>query len=395
MLKAFKYRVYPNKEQAILLNKHFGCVRYIYNQGLQNKIESYETTGKSLSCNKLTTGMLIDLKNDPSKEWLKEIYSQCLQMALRNLDNAFTRFFREKKGFPKFKSKHKSIQSCQFPQNVRIDLDNKRIIFPKIGGLKTVFSREFEGKIKTTTLSRTSTNKYYVSILVDNEVEFPEKVKIEKETTIGIDLGIKDFCILSNGEKIENPKYLKNNLQRIKVLNRRASRKVKGSNNKKKANLKLALKHEYVRNIRQDFLHQLSSKLISENQTICLEDLNVSGMMKNHCLAQSISDVSWSQFVDFLKYKAEWYGKNILQIGRFESSSKTCSICGWIKKDLTLKNREWVCEKCGVKHDRDINAATNIKKFGLITHFKYANYNYSGKELPGEPMEMSGRKQNL
>ena len=140
------------------------------------------------------------------------------------------------------------------------------------------------------------------------------------------------------------------------------------------------------------FLHQLSSKIISENQTVCLEDLNVSGMMKNHCLAQSISDVGWSKFVEFLKYKAEWYGKNILQIGRFEASSKTCSICGWIKKDLTLKDREWVCKKCGVKHDRDLNAAANVKKFGLITHFKYANYNYSGKELPGEPMEMSSCK---
>jgi len=395
MLKAFKYRVYPNKEQSVLLNKHFGCVRYIYNQGLQKKMEEYKNSDKSLSYFELQNGMLLELKNDEATKWLKEVYSQCLQMALRNLDNAFTRFFREKKGFPKFKSRHKSVQSCQFPQNVKIDFDKKRIKFPKIGGLKVKFSRKFEGKVKTTTISRTSTNKYYVSILVDNEKELPKKIKVKEETTIGIDLGIKDFCILSNGEKVENPKYLKNNLQRIKVLQRRTSRKIKGSKNRKKANRRLALKHEYVRNIRQDFLHKLSSRLIRENQTICLEDLNVAGMMKNHCLAQSISDVSWSQFVEFLKYKSDWYGKNIIQIGRFEASSKTCSSCGSIKRDLLLKDREWICEKCNVKHDRDINAAINIKDFGLITWKKYSKYNYSGKGLPSEPMEMSGSKQNL
>ena len=395
MLKAFKYRIYPNKEQSILLNKHFGCVRYIYNQGLQTKVALYEKTGESISCNKLTTGMLIELKSDPSKEWLHEVYSQCLQMALRNLDNAFTKFFREKKGFPKFKSKHKSVQSCQFPQNVKIDFEKNKIKFPKIGGLKVKLSRKFKGNIKTTTISKTSTNKYYVSVLVDNGKELPKKVKVKKETTIGIDLGIKDFCILSNGEKVQNPKYLKNNLDRIKVLQRRASKKKKGSQNRMKANRRLALKHEYVRNVRMDFLHKLSSRLIRDNQTICLEDLNIEGMLKNHKLAQSISDVSWSQFVDFLKYKSDWYGKNIVQIGRFEASSKTCSVCGWIKKDLTLKDREWKCEKCGTEHDRDLNAAVNIKKFGLITWKKYANYNYSGKELPGEPVEMSGSKQNL
>jgi len=386
MLKAFKYRIYPNQEQSISLSKHFGCCRYIYNEGLATKIKSYEETGKSPTCNNLTTGMLKNLKDDIEHSWLKEVYSQCLQMSLRNLDNAFTRFFREKKGFPKFKSKHKSIQSCQFPQNVKIDFDNKRTIFPKIGGIKTIFSRKFEGKVKTCTISKTSTNKYYVSILVDNLVELPKKVNVEEQSTIGIDLGIKDFCILSNGEKVKNPKYLKKSIGRIKVLQRRVSRKVKGSNNRRKAITKLALLHEYVKNVREDFLHKTSSKLIRENQTICLEDLNVSGMMKNHCLAQSISDVSWSKFVEFLTYKAEWYGKNIIQIGRFEASSKTCSICGYVKRDLTLKDREWKCPDCHAKHDRDINAGTNIKKFGLIRFSKYKNYSGSGR--PGELMEI-------
>ena len=388
MLKAYKYRVYPNQEQKVLISKHFGCARFIYNQGLATKIKSYEETGKSPSCIQLTNSMLMDLKDDKSHLWLKEVSAQSLQMSLRNLDNAFTRFFREKKGFPKFKSKHKSIQSCQFPQSVRCEFKKKRIILPKIGGLKTVFSREFEGKIKTTTLSKTSTNKYYVSILVDNLVELPKKVGVEEQTTIGIDLGIKDFCIISNGEKISNPKYLRNNIERIKVLQKRKDVKKKGSTRRFRQNKKVEKKHEYVKNIRQDFLHKLSSKIISENQTICLEDLNVSGMMKNHCLAQSISDVGWGKFVELLTYKADWYGKNVLQIGRFEASSKICSVCGEVNKLLTLKDREWIC-KCGVKHDRDLNAAANIKKFGLIRYEKYKNY--SGAERPGEPVEMSGR----
>lgn len=387
MLKAYKYRIYPNEEQTIMLNKHFGCVRYVYNEGLATKIKSYEECGKSPSCNQLTTGMLMELKNDPEKKWLKEVYSQCLQMSLRNLDNAFTRFFREKKGFPKFKNKHRSIQSCQYPQNVKVDFDRKRTLVPKIGGLKTVFSRRFSGKIKTTTLSKTSTNKYYVSILVDDGKDIPKKSKVEKNTTVGIDLGLTHFCIMSNGEKINNPRYLKKNIDRIKILQRRKDRKVKGGQNRKKAIMKISKLHERIKNGREDFLHKISSKIVSENQTICLEDLNVSGMMKNHCLAQSIGDVSWSRFVEFLRYKCEWYGKNFIQIGRFESSSKPCSVCGISNRDLTLATREWTCT-CGAVHDRDVNAAINIKKFGLILHDKYKNY--SGPGRPGELVEMSG-----
>jgi len=381
MLKSYKYRLYPNCEQQKLLSKYFGCIRFIYNQGLATKIKSYEETGKSPSCYELTNCMLKELKDAEETSWLKEVYSQCLQSSLRNLDSAFSKFFKEHKGFPKFKSKHRSVQGCQFPQNVKVDFDNKRVIFPKIGGIKTVFSRRFKGKVKTTTISKTSTDKYYVSILVDNDKELLNKVKVEENSTIGIDLGIKDFCIVSNGDKISNPKYLKNNLDRIKVLQRRLSRKVKGSQNRKKAVKRLSVLHEYVRNLRNDFLHKLSTKLVRENQTICLEDLNVEGMIKNHNLAQSISDVSWSKFVEYLKYKAEWYGKNIVQIGRFEPSSKMCSVCGSIKKDLTLSDREWVCEVCQTKHDRDINASVNIKKFGLSL--------YLGSGRPGEPMEMS------
>lgn len=386
MLKAYKYRIYPNKEQSVLLNKHFGCVRYVYNKGLQTKIEHYQTTGKTLSCFDLINNMLKQEKEN--NIWLKEVYSQSLQMSLRNLDNAFTRFFRSKKGFPKFKSRHKNINSCQFPQHVKIDFNNKRIILPKIGGVKTIFHRKFKDcNIKTVTVSKTHTNKYYVSVLIENEDIIPKKVKVNKKTTIGLDLGIKDFCITSNGEKTDNPKYLKNNLNKIKILQRQFSKKAKGGKNREKARIKLAKKHEYVKNVRNDFLHKVSSKLISENQTIIIEDLNIQGMIKNHKLAQSISDVSWSKFIEYLKYKAEWYGKNILEIGRFDPSSKMCSNCGNIKKDLTLKIRSWTCDKCKEEHDRDINAAMNIKKFGLIRYNKYKDVKI-GQELPDfKPVE--------
>jgi len=214
-------------------------------------------------------------------------------------------------------------------------------------------------------VSRTPTGKYFISILVDTGNKPPKKHEIKEQTAVGVDLGIKDFLITSSGEKVSNPKHLRNHLFRLKKLQRRASKKQKGSNHRKKCNLKVAKLHERIYNLRTDFLHKTSSKLISENQTICLEDLNVQGMLRNHKLAQSISDCSWSKFNEFLEYKAEWYGVNIVRIGRFEPSSKMCSKCGHIKKDLTLKDRKWQCEKCHAKHDRDINAAKNILDFGL------------------------------
>ena len=363
MLKAYKYRLYPKPQQQELLNKHLGCTRYIYNWALEKKINHYQQENKSLSCFDIKK-KLVDLKKNQDTKWLTEVNSQSLQESIINLDKAFTRFFREKKGFPKFKSKHKK-QSFSCPQNVKVDWHNSTVKLPKIGEVKTIFSRKFEGKIKTCTVSKTRTNKYFISILVET-IEQPKlKSKINKKKAIGIDLGLKEFAIDSNGNKIENPRYLIKSEERLKVLQRRASKKVKGSNNRKKANLRVAKQHEKIRNQREDFLHKVSSKIISENQTVCLETLSVQNMMKNHKLAKSISDVSWSRFVEFLKYKAEWYGVNILQIGRFEASSKTCSCCGWIKKDLTLNDRKWKCEECNVLHDRDVNAAINIKKFAL------------------------------
>jgi len=225
--------------------------------------------------------------------------------------------------------------------------------------------RRYEGIEKTATISRTSTGKFYISILVDDEKKCPEKENFDENSTVGVDVGIKDFAILSNGEKIDNPKYLKNSMQRLKVLQKRLSKKQKGSKNREKAKLAVAKLHERISNQRNDFQHKLSFKMISENQAIALETLNVNGMLKNHCLAQHIGDASWSSFVTKLEYKAEWYGKTILRIGQFEPSTKICSVCGHYNNELTLADREWDCPDCKSKHDRDINAAINIKKFAL------------------------------
>jgi putative transposase len=219
--------------------------------------------------------------------------------------------------------------------------------------------------MKTAIISRSRTGKYFISILVDDGNELPEKQGISESSTIGIDVGIKDFAIFSNGEKVENPKYLKNSLRRMKCLQKRVSRKEKGSKNRDKAIHNLAKIHEIISNQRNDFQHKLSSKLISENQAIALETLNAKGMVKNHCLSQQISDAGWSSFVTKLEYKAEWLGKTILRIGKFDPSSKICNICGYHNSSLTLKDREWICPDCKTNHDRDINAAINIKKFSL------------------------------
>ncbi len=373
--KSFKYRIYPNQEQKRSIAQHLGCVRYIYNKALETKIKSYEKTGKSLTCFTLTTCLLRQEKE--KHEWLKEPYSQCLQMSLRNLDNAFKRFFKQKKGFPRFKSKRNSKQSCQFPQNVKIDWNNGKVYLPKIGWVNTALSRIFDGKIKTATLSRTSTDRYFISVIVETAGNIPPKAPIKTETSVGIDLGIKSYIVTSDGLKVENPAFLSNSIERLKVLQSRASKHPKGGYRRRKAMKKVAVLHEKIKNQRTDWLHKLSTKLIRENQTICLEDLNVAGMVRNHCLARSISDCAWGTFVSFLEYKAEWQGKNILKIGRFDPSSKTCSCCGWIKMDLTLDQREWKCKQCGVLHDRDVNAGVNIKKFALLKQ-------NTGQELPGE-----------
>ncbi|QYZ79816.1 transposase [Methanofollis formosanus] len=362
MLQAYKYRMYPSQEQVALLMKHIHACRFVYNNSLEQKIRAYEQEGRKLSCFDLNN-RLPALKDE--HPWLKDVNSQSLQSANKNLDNAFTRFFREKKGFPRFKSKKNPLQSFQVPQSYSVDFDQRWIKLPKISKIRTIFHRVFTGKMKYATVSVTSTGKWFVSILVDDGKNEPEPAPFSLDTTLGIDVGLKDFATFSIGEKIENPRHLKNSLQRLKVLQRRMSRKKKGSKNREKAIQKLARCYEKVANQRNDFLHKISFRVVSENQAIAVESLNVGGMMKNHHLAQGIEDVSWSTFFTMLEYKCRKYGKTLLKIGRFDPSSKICNTCGYLKRDLTLSDREWVCPECGTHHDRDINAAINIKKFAL------------------------------
>ena len=365
ILKAYKYRLYPNKQQQELLSKHFGCCRYIYNYALAKKIEHYTKEKKTLSRFEIQKD-LVSLKNEKETKWLKEVNSQSLQASLVNLDQAYTRFFREKNGFPKFKSKHNK-QSCQFPQKNKVDFENNKLHVMKFReGIKCRFHRQFEGIIKTVTVNKTKTDKYFASILVEENIPEPKKEKPDINKAIGIDLGIKDFAVCSNGKSFENPKHLKKSICKLKKEQKKLSMKKKGSNRRNKQRKRVAKIHEKITNQRNDFLHKVSRELIDENQinTYCLETLNVKGMMKNHCLAQSIGDVGWSTFISFLMYKAEWEGKNILRIDRFEPSSKTCNVCRKVNQELKLSDRKWVCE-CGAKHDRDFLAACNIRDFAF------------------------------
>jgi putative transposase len=366
VLKTYKYRIYPNAEQVNRLEQFFGAARFVYNWGLEQKTKQYQQDKKNISYFKLTQE-LTKLKQQKEFEWLNDIYSQSLQASLKNLDKAFINFFRKNSDFPKFKTKRKSRASCHFPQGIKINFEQYQVFIPKLKYIKFAKDRKFDGIIKTCTVSKSKTNKYYISILVEDGLELPKKQKINENNTLGIDLGIKDFLVLSNGTKIPNPKFLEKAEKNIAKKHKELSKKQKGSNNKEKARIKLAKTYEKITNQRDDFLHKLSHKLVTENQitTLCFENLNVFGMMKNRCLAKSISSASWSRFINMVKYKADWYGKNVIQIGRFDASSKTCS-CGVKNDSLTLKDRFWTCKLCGKTHDRDILAANNIKKFALM-----------------------------
>lgn len=361
MLKSYKYIIYPNNVQKNQLSKIFGSVRFVYNLGLETKTLSYNNNRKNITCIELSN-QIKELK-DSECPWLKEIPSQALQMSVRNLDNAYTNFFRGK-GFPKFKSKH-GKQSFQLPQGVSVSEDNKQIFIPKLKFVDIDLHRIFKGEIKTVTVSKSTTNKYYVSILVETIQPKPSKKLISEQTSVGVDLGIKDFCVTSDGKKFENKDFFKSTMQKLRIEQRSLARKTKGSNHYIKQKMAVALLHEHIRSQRQDYLHKISKYLVDNYDTICMENLAVSNMVKNHNLARAISDMGWGEFKSMVEYKCDWYGKNLSIIGRFDPSSKTCSNCGYIYKEQTLKIREWVCPKCGLNHDRDVNAAKNIKNFGL------------------------------
>lgn len=384
MLKVFEYRLYPNKEQQVILAKHFGCNRFIYNWALAKKIEAYEKENKTLSKYDLNK-MVTELKKEKDREWLNEVNAQSLQQSVQNLETAYINFFRNKKGFPRFKSKKTNRHTFKIPQNVKIDYENKRIFLVKIGYVKLKIDRIIQGEIKSATVKQVPSGKYFVSVLVEDGICEPDTKELNKDKAIGIDLGLKHFAILSNGTKIENPKALKKHLAKLKILQKRLSKKEKGSNNRNKARIKVAKQHEKIANIRKDFLQKLSTQIINDSQidTICLETLNISGMLQNHKLAQAISDVSWYEFVRMLEYKANWQGKNILRIGRFEPSSKLCT-CGYINNNLTLSDRVWECPICHKMHDRDLLASQNIKNIA----FSDLNKKYHNSGL-GKSVELA------
>lgn len=375
MLISYKYRLYPSNYQKVLINKNINACRLVYNLALETKKHAYISHQKKISCFDLIK-QLPDLKKEHN--WLKEGDSSSLQQSIIDVNNAFVKFFKGSSKYPKFKNKKESCQSFRNPHGNRVDIIGNKISQPKFKeGIKFVQERAFSGEIKSTTISRTSTGKYFISVLVEPGKKNPVPKLINENTTIGIDLGLKHLIITSDGIKIDNPKYLRNSIERLKVLQRRLRNKKKGSNNKKKAFRRIALLHEKIANQRKDFLHKLSSQLVNNHDTLCMEDLNVEGMVKNHKLALSISDSGWGEFVRQCKYKAEWSGKNVLQIPTFEPSTKVCSDCGQRNDDLTLADREWTC-LCGITHDRDINAAINIKNYCIRN---------SGKVIPGVPVE--------
>ena len=377
-MKAYKYRLYPNQDQEVLLAKHFGVCRYIYNRGLDIRSESYKDSKKSVNMFQISK-MVTEWKKELT--WLKEVNSQSIQSSLRNLDVAFTNFFKKKSKYPNFKSKHHK-QSFSCPQNCDVDFKTGKFFCPKFkNGIKCVFHKKFQGKIKTCTISKTKTGKYYVSILVEVESQKTEKIKPTLDKNLGIDLGIKDFATFSDGTKIKNPKHLKWKLKSLRRQQRKLSRKKKGSNNRNKQRIKVARIHEKVSNARLDFLHKLSHS-IAENQSytsVSMEKLNIQQMVKNKYLSRNIMDCGWYLFQTLLEYKLDDRGKSLMLIGQYEPSSKKCNKCSTLNNKLKLRDRIWTCKNCGSVHDRDLNAAINIKNLAFAENDTKSQI---GKELP-------------
>lgn len=375
MLKSIKIRIYPDINQKQFISKQLGCCRFIYNKLLDYRTNSFKDKNISISSSQLGK-YLTNLKKQKDYIFLTEVYDRCLRQTLIDLLNAYDKFFKLNKGYPKFKSKKDTKQSCRFPNDV---FNRKNYVCNKINGnritlitqLKNIlfkcskrdeiYLNHNQKYIHSVTLIKTSTEKYYLSILIDYNI----KQKYKLNTTIGLDLGIKDFIVDSNENRYENKHFYKNQEKKLKKLQKQLNKKQSGSNNRNKARIKLTKVHEKIKNQRLYYLHQITSKLVNENQIICIEDLNVSGMMSNYKLAKSIQELSLYEFRRQLEYKCQWYGRQLIIINRFYPSSKTCHNCGHIYKDLKLSQREWICPHCKSLIGRDYNAAQNILDEGL------------------------------
>ena len=404
MLRAIKIRLYPNKTQTEQFNKLLGCYRVVYNQCLARKIKSYEETKTSENLSSLGKFFHNELLKDDNFIWLREQNTRVLKQAIIDMLSAYKNFFERHTGYPKFKSKHEDKQSCRFELGAiskRNDYTTYRISLANIRNVKfrcnekyAQYLQKHHDNIRQATLTKLPCGEYYLSILVDGDLT--HKVK-ETTSSVGIDLGVKDFVITSDGEVFNNLHFKKSQANKIKRLQRQLSRKEKGSNNRNKARLKLAKAYKKINDRKQYYLHQVSNTLINENQVICMEDLNVKGMLKNHKLAESIQEMNFGEFRRMLEYKARWYNRKIVFVDRFYPSSKTCHNCGYINKELKLSDRRWICPQCGGVIERDHNAALNILDEGLriigrsTPEFTLVDYPTMDDRLSDEVLKSSGR----
>ena len=379
MIRAYKYKMKPTKAQTEYFSRCFGCMRYVYNYALAKKIKAYTDERKNLSFFELCATVR-KLRKEEDHRWLNEVPALSLNYSLLNLNNAYNHFFKTKTGFPKYKSKKHCRDSVKFDsQSTKYDFSTFKVRIPKIGWVKLCYERTFDQstvKVNSTTVSRDACGTYWCTVSIEDGAFSEPKTKVTKNTSVGIDVGISEFATLSSGEKINNMRFSEKEELRIAKMQRCLARKSHGGEGERYSNRylrfrkKLACKHRKIECRRTDFLHKLSTDLVRKYDTICIEDLNVRGIMRNHALAGSVGSVSWSSFMRMLEYKSEWYGVNLLKTGRFDPTSQTCSVCGYRNVETrNLSVREWTCPACGTHHDRDINAAINIMNTAIERYF--------------------------
>jgi putative transposase len=362
--RAYRYRFYPNPAQAAVLARTFGCARYVYNWALRLRTDAYYQRGEHLDYH-AASASLTTLKQQPEMAWLNEVSSVPLQQALRHLDRAFRNFFEGRARYPAFHKRHGRQAATYASSAFRWEASARLLTLAKLDTpLDIHWSRAFSGAPSTVTITKDTAGRYFVSFLVEEEVAMLPVVN----ALVGVDVGLKDVAVLSTGEKIANPRHLARSEQRLKHAQRTLARKQKGSKNREQARRKVAREHARIADQRRDGLHKLTTRLIRENQVVCVESLAVKNLVRNHTLAKAISDVGWGEFVRQLDYKADWYGRTLVKIDRWYPSSKRCHACGFVLDTLNLTVRQWTCPQCDVRHDRDINAAKNILAVGLTVH---------------------------